>query len=65
MVMRCKARDGGRDLFSSEGCNDGGEVKRNNRNNSQYIECRILDSKELARSVKYYRDEYANLVLSN
>lgn len=65
MFMRGKARDGGRDLFYSEVCNDGVEVKRNNRNNSQYIECRILDSKELARSIKYYRDEYANLVLSN
>ena len=66
MFLRSKARDGGRDLFYSEVCNDGVEVKRNNNyDSSQYIECRLLDSKELARSIKFYRDEYANLVLSD
>ena len=65
MFLRGKARDGGRDLFYSEVCNDGVKVSKKGYDNSQYIECSILDSSELARSIKYYKDEYKNLVLSN
>ena len=63
MFFRGKARDGGRDLFYSEVCNDGYEVK--GTTGSQYIECRLLDAKLLKKSIKFYRDEYANLVLSD
>ena len=65
MFMRGKARDGGRDLFYSEVCNDGVEVVTDRYDSSQHIECSILDSTELARSIKHYKDEYKNLVLSN
>ena len=64
MFLRGKARDGGRDLFYSQVCSEV-EVITRRYDNSQYIQCSILDEKELQRSIEYYRDEYENLVLSN
>ena len=63
MFLRGKARDGGRDLFYSEICNDGYKVVTNRYNDKQHLECSMVDKQELTRAIKHYRDEYANKVL--
>lgn len=63
MFLRGKARDGGRDLFYSEICNDGYKVATNRYTDKQYLECNMVDERELARAIKHYRDEYADKVL--